>query len=96
MDKLSPKEPVRADHRFIMKLCAIMLSGKVEYRPSEFNRVARVFNKLGGSWESLFKGSPSEISRLRKVIKTAAKNGYLTKKESWDGKIESPSGQESS
>lgn len=96
MSKVTPKEPIRADHRYILKLTAVLLSSKVEYRPSEISRVSRVFSQLGGSWVSLFHGSPTEISRLKKVIQTAYKNGYLTKKESWSGKVESPASQTSS
>ena len=82
MDKITPQKPLRADHRFMLKLASSVLDG-VEFIPSEFNRVARVFSKMGGSWERIFKGSPFDVSLLKRVLKKAAKHGYLTKKESW-------------
>lgn len=89
MADMTPKSPVRADHRFLHRLMHVMLGSKVEYRPSEFSRLSRVFLRLGGSWERVFRGgSPSDIVMLKRVIKKSFQHGYLTKKESWsaDGK----------
>jgi hypothetical protein len=84
MSALKPQTPARADHRFLNKMVSITLGGKVEYLPSEFDRLARVFSKMGGSWERLFLGgSPSDVNLVKKIIQTAFKNGYLTKKEKW-------------
>lgn len=83
MATMDPKVPIKADHRFIQKVISITLRGKVEYRPSEFDRISRVFYRMGGSWERLFNGSPEDISRLKKIIKLAYKGGFLTKKEPW-------------
>lgn len=80
---LNPKVPLQADHRYLKKLTSVVLGGKAEPRPEEFDRVSRVFLKLGGSWERLFKGSPDEVDRIRRVLKVAFKKGYLTKKENW-------------
>ncbi len=84
MPSLKPQSPVRADHRFIHKMASITVGDKVEFRPSEFDRVARVFFRMGGSWERIFRGgSPQDVNLIKKIIKAAFKNGYLTKKESW-------------
>ena len=83
MDRVTPQKPVRADHRFLMKFVKTVLGDKVECRPSEFSRLARVFYSMGGSWERIFKGSPSDVSLLKKIIKGAHKSGFLTKREKW-------------
>lgn len=84
MPSIKPDTPVQADHRYIFRVVAVLLSDKVEYIPSEFSRISRVFCEVGGSWEKvLVGGSPSDISLLKRVIKAAYKNGFLTKKEKW-------------
>ena len=75
--------PVRADHRFIDQLVSSTLGGKVERIPSEYDFLARVFRRAGGSWERLFRGSPEDVALLKKVLKRAVKNGYLTEKRGW-------------
>ena len=83
MGILSPKKPVRADHRLIKKLLDVMLEGKVEHIPSELTDVSRVFLDYGGSWGGLFQGSVEDITKLKKVITHAYEEGYLTKREDW-------------
>ena len=83
MGGTSPKVPLRADHRFIKRLIKSTLEGKVEEIPGEYDRIAWVFGRAGGSWERLFLGSPFDIEKLKKVIKTAFDKGYLTKKHKW-------------
>jgi len=80
---LSPYTPVRSDHRMIRKVIGTMYGTKMVTKPSEYDQVSRVFVKAGGSWESLFRGSPDDLQLLHKVIKIAVKKGYLTKKEPW-------------
>jgi len=75
--------PLRADHRFIKKVTAIVLGGKVESRSSEFTMLSEAFRQLGGSWERVFKGSPQDIHLLKRIIKRAYKRDLLTKKEPW-------------
>lgn len=84
MPKLSPSWPVQADHRFILKMINLSLDGKVVSVPSEFDRVSRVFSRVGGSWERLYNGSPKDINLLKQVLKVAFKNGYLTKEGKWE------------
>jgi hypothetical protein len=78
---VNPIKPNRADFRLIKKIIETSHSGKVEYRSSEFERVSSVFTKAGGSWESVFRGSPEQIAFLKKLIKVAIQKGFLTKKE---------------
>ena len=83
MGKLTPKWPTRADHRFLLKLVELTLSEKVVPQPSEFDKVSRVFSKMGGSWERVFQGSVEDINLLKTLLKVAFKHGYLTQKEKW-------------
>ncbi len=83
MGILSPKKPVRADHRFIKKLLGVMMEGDVEHIPSELSEVSRVFLGYGGSWERVFQGSIDDIVKLKKVITYAFEKGHLTKTEDW-------------
>jgi len=83
MTAMTVDSPVRADHRYIKKVVAIVLGGKVESRPSEFTMLSEAFRRLGGSWERVYKGSPQDIHLLKRIIKRAYKLDLLTKKESW-------------
>lgn len=83
MPSLTPSWPTQADHRFMLTIAKMVLSGKIIPRPSEFDRVSRVFSKAGGSWRSIFHGSSEDIELLKSVFKVAFKYGYLTKKEQW-------------
>lgn len=75
------KSPIRADHRFIKQIAKSSLDGKVEYVPSEFDLIGRVFAKAGGSWQRIFQGgSARDVALLKQVIKAAFKNDELTKK----------------
>ena len=84
MSSPTPQWPIRADHRFLLKLSNMILDGKITPVPSEFDRVSRVFSKAGGSWKSVFDGSAEDITLLKTVLKVAFKHGHLTKKEKWD------------
>lgn len=84
--EINPRSPVRADHRFIKKLVSLTLEGKVECVPEEFDLIAKVFERAGGSWVRIFRGSPEDIQKLKKVIKAAHKKGLMTKKHKWGTK----------
>lgn len=84
--EVDPRSPIRADHRFIKKLTASTLEGKVEYVPEEFSLISRVFVQAGGSWQRIFSGSPADIRKLKKVLKAAYKKGLMTKKYKWGPK----------
>lgn len=81
---MSPKTPVRADHRMIRRILDGSFKGKVEHVPSEYDLVGRVFSRAGGSWEGLFRGSPRDLTLLKKVIGLAIKKGHMTKKQKWE------------
>lgn len=51
--------------------------------PRELDRVARGFQRCGGSWVKLHQGSIDDLNLLRKLLKIAAKNGLLTKAPKW-------------
>jgi len=77
-----PHWPTRADHRYILKLMSIMgLADALELRAGEFDRIARVFSKAGGTWQAVYGGSADATNLLKTIIKVAVKHGYLTKKE---------------
>jgi hypothetical protein len=80
----TPDTPLKANHRFLMKLLDVTVGGKVEVLPSELDRISRVFSHMGGSWERLFRGSPEDVGLVKRIIKAAAKHGFLTKKEKWN------------
>lgn len=80
---LTPKSPLRADHRFLQRFISVVLGGKVENIPEEFSRVSQVFVKAGGSWKGIFLGSPKDMDLLRRILKVAQEKGYLTKKHTW-------------
>lgn len=86
MKPLSPREPVRADHRFLKKVIDGSFRTDMEQVPEEFDLISRWFSKVGGSWERIFMGSPKDIVLLKKVIKVALKNDLLTKRQNWGGK----------
>jgi type IV secretory pathway VirB6-like protein len=81
----SPKEPIRADHRFIQQLVNSSFKGKMEAIPDEFTKLSQWFSNAGGSWEHLFQGSPNEIQLLKKVIRVAIRYHLVTKKHKWNG-----------
>ena len=78
---IMPKDPSRADHRFIRYQIKNFLGKKqpVMHIPAEYDRVARVFHKAGGSWERVFQGSARDIVLLRRILKIAIKQGFITK-----------------
>lgn len=74
-----PSDPSRADHRFIRYCLRNFVKPKVIHDPDDFDKISRAFSRAGGSWERLFKGSARDVVLLRKLLKLAAKHGYLTK-----------------
>lgn len=82
MKKINPIEPTRADYR---KMLVLLREKKDEFDPTpdELGKLSRVFVRCGGSWEKLSKGDPSQVVRLRKVLKVACDRGYISKKKEW-------------
>lgn len=62
----------------------ILCKGKVEFIPSEFEKVSFYFAKNGGKWEPLFRGDPKQVDLLKRVIKKMYKKGMFTKKVNWE------------
>lgn len=82
---LTPSSPIKASHRMMLYIVSALIGGKKSYNPTpaELDRAATVFTKAGGSWERLFNGSVDNMVLLKRVLKIAAKDGYLTEKSSW-------------
>lgn len=80
---LSPTEPVKASHRFISQLIHTSFKGEVSKRPEEFDAISRVFQRVGGSWARLYRGSVGDVELLRKVLKVAIREERLTPKAKW-------------
>jgi hypothetical protein len=83
MSTQSPITPIRASHRFIQKCVKIICGDKVLEIPSEFDMINRIFLRMGGSWEKIYKGDPNSIVLLKKIIKVLYKANKLSKKEEW-------------
>lgn len=79
---ISPGDPPRADHRLIRYLLE-STGSKVMHFPQEYAKIAELFQEAGGSWERAFKGSVSDISLLKKILKAAIKRGVMTKVPKW-------------
>jgi hypothetical protein len=58
-------------------------SAKLDPRPEEYERVSKIFQLMGGSWERVFKGSVDDVCLLKKTIKVAVKQGVFTKAAKW-------------
>jgi len=80
---IDPKSPLRANHRFLKKMLSVVLEGKVEHVPEEYDLISRIFKQAGGAWSRIFNGSPRDFELLKTVAVTAFKKGYLTKKHQW-------------
>lgn len=72
-------DPPRSDYRMILFCLKTYFKAKVIEDKEAFDRVARVFQKAGGSWERLFTGSGRDIDLLRKIVKIALKKKILQK-----------------
>jgi len=79
---IMPKDPSRADHRFIRYQLKEFLGSKpIHHNPAEYDRVALAFARAGGSWERLFRGSTQDVVLLRRLLKLAIKKGFISKRE---------------
>jgi len=79
----SPLKPVYAHHRLLQELLKSGPGSEFTPTPSELDRVARGFQRCGGSGVELYKGSIDELKLLRELLKIAAKKGLLTKTSKW-------------
>jgi hypothetical protein len=84
MPKRTPTAPKAAYHRLMKALLQTNFEDqKLEPRPEEFDRAAKVFSKAGGTWEGAFKGSVDDIILLKRVLKAAVRKGVFTKAPKW-------------
>ena len=82
MSKKTPTSPARAHHRTMREI----LSGidkKKDPTPDELDRISKVFAKMGGSWEQLFKGSAEDVVLLKRILRIVAKKGLVGDKSDW-------------
>jgi hypothetical protein len=85
MGKMTPTSPVYAHHRLLKELVrANHGSDKLEPKADEFDKVAQVFKRAGGSWVRLYRGSVKDLALLRKVLKIAVKKGHVSKAPEWE------------
>ena len=81
---IMPKDPSRADHRFIGYVVKTFYKDKkILHVPKEFDHIVRVFARAGGSWERLFKGSIQDVNLLKRIVKIAIKEGLMSKAPSF-------------
>lgn len=78
MSRQSPHSPLRSDYRMIRYLLS-REGGGIVHITREYDLIGDVFEKAGGSWVSLFSGSPKDMDLLKKVIRAAVRGGFVTK-----------------
>lgn len=73
-------DPSRADFRYIKYMLSLVGRKKsFQSDPKLYERVSKTFQKAGGSWEALFKGSIKDVLLLKRVLKVAIKGKVLRK-----------------
>jgi len=61
-----------------------LLDGKkVQHLPHEYDHVLKVFGRMGGSWEAVFRGSVAQTALLKRILKVGIKKGYISKAPKW-------------
>ena len=81
--KTDPLKPSRADHRIIKRILDASYGGKIVHIPEEYDLIATVFGKAGGSWEGVFDGAIDDLGLLKRVIRVAYKTGRITRSPKW-------------
>jgi hypothetical protein len=75
-----PSDPSRADHRMVGCILKTFFKDKnILHVPEEFDRVSKVFARAGGSWERLFEGSVRDVNLLKRIVKVAINEGFMSK-----------------
>ena len=80
--KTDPLRPARSDYRIIKKI--LDSSYKVVHLPEEYDFIVTIFQKAGGSWEGVFDGGIKDLYLLKRIIKLAYKQEYITHAPTWD------------
>ena len=80
----TPTSPIRAYHRLMQTMVSSShRKAGVKPTPEELDRVSRVFQKAGGSWEQVFLGSVDDLVLLKKTLGVAVKAGVFSKSPTW-------------
>jgi len=80
----TPTSPLSAHHRLMVTMVKTShRKAKVSPTPEALDRVSRVFQRAGGSWERLYLGSSEDMTLLKRTLKVAVKSGVFTKSPSW-------------
>lgn len=75
---------VKASHVFLKTLIKTHFGhAKLDPRPEDLDLISTVFVKYGGSWVGVFQGSITDITKLKQVVKVAAKTDRVTKAAQW-------------
>ena len=77
-------KPNRSDYRLIQRLMKVQSKKKGVYpTQADFDKIIRAFHHFNGSWEKLFKGSTSDLSLLKKIIKVGVEKDLFNKSKTW-------------
>jgi hypothetical protein len=68
---------MNAGQRFIRQTAKIL---RVELSSKDCYRVARVFERYGGSWVGLFRGSVRDVQKVKQIVRVLVKRGLIGKK----------------
>jgi len=79
--KNDPLKPSRSDYQILKKI--LESSYSVLHIPAEYDLIIAVFGKAGGKWGRVFEGDSEQIRLLKRVVKVAYKNEYLTRAPKW-------------
>lgn len=72
-------EPARFDQRFIRKVVELSDEEACALTKDDYALISRVFHLRNGSWERILRGSPEDITLLKKIVKYGLKHGHLAK-----------------
>jgi hypothetical protein len=68
---------MNAGQRFIRQTAKIL---RVDLSSKDCLRVARVFERYGGTWVGLFRGSVRDVQKVKQIIRFLVKRGLVGKK----------------
>tara|TARA_B100000963_G_C22594953_1_gene657373 strand:- start:300 stop:560 length:261 start_codon:yes stop_codon:yes gene_type:complete len=69
---------IRSDHRLIEEILKKSGKGGVHHDVKVYNKIGASFEKLGGKWEAVVRGCPTNTKLLKLVIKFATKKWFKT------------------
>lgn len=84
--KATPSLPLKAHHRLLLHMISAFYGdAKIDPRPEELDRISRVFQRAGGSWDRFYAGSMDEVDLLKKVLKVAVAKKFISASSKWSG-----------